>query len=94
MQRWGLPVQNQWKALRLCVLRIQFALFVRQMGISPPADWYSVERVENMARKKGTGARLAPQGSEGCRGLASGASLGSPGRPIHKGGSRVNRGLI
>jgi hypothetical protein len=37
---------------------------------------------------------LSPQGSEGCRGLASGASLVSLGRPIHKGGSRVNRGLI
>ena len=37
---------------------------------------------------------LSPQGSEGYRGLASGASLVSVGRPIHKGGSRVNRGLI
>jgi len=34
---------------------------------------------------------LSPQGSEGCRGLASGASLVSLGRPVHKGGSRVNR---
>jgi len=24
-----------------------------RLGISPPAVWYSVERVENMARKKG-----------------------------------------